>query len=288
MKKDTAKIALFLLAACLCMIFPLTGCSRIKNTSEGLQTPSDNIGIKSDPAAGIDSESGTADAKADSRFAKSFKTVQNNPFFEDIQIELWLAANDAIKAEASGSSETKSADISPMKALSEIRSELVEKEGIHYTEVSSFMGFETKAKYWIRAGKFKKAEESKISVFDGKTYVEYDPIAKTGTRFKKELKSADITLIINSMVPSLSASPYKQQEDKNINGFECSVFFLDMEVLGMKGNTLFIDKQTGMLVKYLMGDDKKGMSNTIIQMEKGGFDSNIFTVPANIAIEDYK
>jgi outer membrane lipoprotein-sorting protein len=311
MKTFFDKTLLILPAACLCTALLLTGCGRAGGSPanpsgyrDGGSRNGNTSGVapgKNAPDGGSPGSSASkASKKIDNQFASAFKTVESNSLYDSIQVELWLSARSAIQNEASGadrsgsggasgsSGPAASAGSSKMKELSDIRAGLVKRKGVHYTEVVSMTGFDVTYEYWIRDGKFKKAEADKVTIYDGKSYIQYDPAEKTGTRYDKDVNSGEVSLILNSMLPSLANSPYEQKEDVNINGFDCNVFYMDMEIMGMKGNTLYIDKKTGMLIKYAVGDEKEGISNTITKFETGGFDGSVFKIPAGIKLEDSK
>ena len=113
--------------------------------------------------------------------------------------------------------------------------------------------------------------------------------SKSGNRYKKDapLLKLEITNQSYGMFPNLARVGYQQKEDQKFRAFDCSVFFLDMEIMGMKGSTLWVDKNTGALVKTVTGNEKDGMGTYIDMLETGGFGDEVFTVPADINLEDY-
>jgi len=77
-------------------------------------------------------------------------------------------------------------------------------------------------------------------------------------------------------------SPYQQQEDAKIKGFDCYVFYMDIEMMGMKGNWLYVDKETGALVKNRYGEENGSMSITVTKLETGKFGDEAFEIPAKV------
>jgi hypothetical protein len=63
---------------------------------------------------------------------------------------------------------------------------------------------------------------------------------------------------------------------------------MDMEFMGIRGNKLYVDKATGLLVKNAYGDEKNGMATVVTKFDTGGFGDEVFAVPADIKIEDSK
>jgi outer membrane lipoprotein-sorting protein len=237
-------------------------------------------------SGGSEQSSTTAPAASKSPtqvFGDAFKTVDKSPLNEDVQLVLWFAAaNPETASPAQAAS-------SALQKLVEKYQALVKDKGVHYTQVTSYMGMESSVEYWIKDGKFKKNEGGNVIVYDGKDYVKYNPAKKTGTRYSNDLMSADINITLEGLLSKLAASPYQQQKDAKYGKFDCTVFYMDMTVMGMKGSWLYVDKETGMLVNNQTGDpkDKKNsMSVFVTKFEAGGFGDDVFVVPGDVVVTD--
>jgi hypothetical protein len=303
MMNQTVKKLSLLAAALVCTVLLVPGCTTGSGTGSSNITGSSapaasGSAAKASPVASAQvqasakaSVASTAPASPVSQFAADFKTVDKNPLNETVQYVLWLAANDPNAANTAAPGGTTS----ELGKLIDKYAALVAGTGVHYKESSNLIGMETINEVWMKAGKFKVSTEImglvSVVLFDGENYVKYDVGEKKGTRFTKQDAAADITSQLNGRVPASSASAYQQQKDQKVGSYNCSVFFMDIEVMGMKGNTLFVDKDTGLLVEYLVGsakDKKNSMTITVTKFTKGGFGDDVFTVPAGITIEDYK
>ena len=285
MKKGKSRIWLWLLVICLVAI-PLliwyTGVLKKTGTASGDK----NIGSTPGKITAKTASSIIVDKSA-AEFSKAFSRVKKNPLNEDIQFALWLTATSE-DSDPNNIVETSSAAITE---LVDKYKKLVDSKGVHYTEVSEVLGMKLTSESWLKNGKFKIVDKSseQVTVFDGKYFSKYDMDSKSGNRYKKDSPLIKFEILNQSygMFPNLARASYQQKEDQKFGAFDCSVFFLDMEVMGMKGSTLWVDKNTGMLVKNVTGDEKDGMVTFIDMLETGGFGDEVFTVPSDINFEDY-
>lgn len=284
MKKGKSRIWLWLLVICLVAI-PLliwyTGVLKKTGTVSGDK----NIGSTPGKITANTSTSGST-SKSAAEFSKAFTRVKKNPLNEDIQFALWLTAASE-DTDSNNAAETSSAAITE---LVDKYKKLVDSKGIHYSEISEALGMKLTTEYWLKNGKFKKVDVSlqQVIVFDGKYYTKYDMDSKSGNRYKKDEPLIKYEIMNQSygIFPNLARAAYQQKEDQKSGAFDCSVFFLDMEIMGMKGSTLWVDKNTGILVKNVTGDEEEGMVTFIDMLETGGFGDEVFTVPADIKLAD--
>ena len=219
-------------------------------------------------------------------FAAAFQTVDRHPLDEAVRTVLWLAAN------AEGPDEPIASGGEALRQLADKYAAIVSSQGIHYVETSEALGMVLETEYWVKGGQFKKVELAlgKATLFDGEYYIKYDIDEKKGTRFADSYAQAELTILTKGMIGSLAASPYQQQDDATVGGYDCSVFHMDMELLGMRGSTLYVDKQTGLLIKNQTGnpeDKGKSMAVVVERFEIGGFGDEVFAVPGDIALDDY-
>jgi len=284
MKKGKSRIWLWLLVICLMAIpFLIWYTGALKKT--GTASGDKNIGSTPGKIAAKTASSGSVNKSA-AEFSKAFTRVKKNPLNEDIQFALWLTATSE-DPDSNNIVETSSAAITE---LADKYKKLVDSKGVHYTEVSEVLGMKLTSECWLKNGKFKKVDKSleQVIVFDGKYYTKYNMTEKTGTHFKKDdpLVSSDIIIQSYGIFPNLARAAYQQKEDKKFGSFDCSVFFLDMEVMGMKGSTLWVDKNTGVLVKSVNGNEEDGIVTFIDMLETDGFGDDVFSVPADIKLTD--
>jgi hypothetical protein len=283
-RNKTAKRVL-LLAVLLVFSLVFSGCAG-KDAGEAVATgkPEES----GEPAAETGLALGNAAAED---FAAAFKTVDRNPLDESIQYALWLSASNSDEASgtAAGASEAMAELVGKYQAI-------VADQGLHYVEVTDSMGFSVETEVWIRGDKFKKftALLNEVELLDGTYYIKYSAEDKTGTRFSPSVMTSQLTIYQKGMLASLAASPYEQQEDQNFGEFDCSVFYYDSEMeifeMNIKGSTLFVDKDTGMLVRNVNGDpaDPDNSVTTYVKsLEVGTFGDEVFTVPEDIVLEDY-
>jgi len=281
MDKKYIRSCLWLLTICL-FIIHLTGCSKTSKTTvtalneKKLSVTSGKSTTKSTPTSTVD--------KSVQKFSAAFTKLDKNPLNEDILYMLWLTATS--KDTPSGNGGQPSA--TTLVSFADKFKKLVDSQGVHYTEVGEMLGMKLTTECWLKRGKFKKVDNTlnEVIVFDGEYYTKYKTDEKSGTRYKKDnpLVSAGISIQSYGVLANLARAPYQQRADEKIESFDCSVFFMDMEVMGMKGNTLWVDKNTGMLVKNTQGDAKNGMVTYVSKFEPGGFKDDVFTVPADIKL----
>lgn len=94
--------------------------------------------------------------------------------------------------------------------------------------------------------------------------------------------SAAIRIVRDHTLSMVANSPCLQQDDMKIKGFDCHAFYLDIEMMGMKGNWLNVDKQTVALVKTRYGDEKGGMSVIVTKLDISGLVDEGFEIPAKV------
>lgn len=283
MKKRKSRILLWLLVICL-VIIPLliwyTGILKKPGVASGDM----NFGSASGKIIAKTSFGSTDKSVAE--FSNAFTRVEKNPLNEDIQFALWLTATTE-DTDSNKAAETSAAAITE---LVEKYKKLVDSKGVHYTEVSEALGMKMTSEYWLKNGKFKIVDIAlkQVIVFDGTYYSKYDMESKSGSRYRKDEPMLKLEIINQSygMFPNLARASYQQKEDQKFGAFDCSVFFLDMEIMGMKGSTLWVDKNTGTLVKSVTGDAENGMVMFIDMLETGSFGDEVFTVPDDIDLTD--
>jgi hypothetical protein len=60
--------------------------------------------------------------------------------------------------------------------------------------------------------------------------------------------------------------------------------------MNIKGSTLYVDKETGMLVRNVSGDPDdpdNSVATYVKSLEVGTFGDEVFAVPEDIVLEDY-
>lgn len=278
------------LAACLA----LSGCGAVSGALEGKATAAPSGAAASaanDASAAPDATAAPASGAKEPGFSGAFQLVEKNPLYEPVQIALWLAANTADDpgTQAAGSS-------AAMKELADKYAAVVDGQGLHYVETADALGMLLTTEYWIKGGKFKKVEKDlgKVTLFDGQHYIQYDTEEKTGKRFAASYAEADLFMLTKGILANMAVSPYQQKDDEKLGDYLCSVFHMDTELslLGMtiKGNTLYVDKETGLIIKNQSGDpkDKKNSFASVVKsLDVGGFGDEVFAVPDDIVLEDY-
>lgn len=292
MNKNRVVLCSILLAAVLLSTLMLSGCGTVPGDGRA-SAGSSAAASGNKPAAPGTSGNAAPDNAASTAaplkddFAAAFKTVDKNPLNENIQYALWLAAH-ATPAPTDASAGTNALAI---VGLIDKYNALVAGTGVHYTQVTEAMGMKMNSEVWMKAGKFKVIDElmEEVKIFDGQSYVKYDIKEKTGTRYTKEMMSGDIDMQLNGAVRTNSASAFRQKEDKKFGKFNCCVFFMEMNAMGIKSVTVYMDKETGMVVNYATDGDKLMISSTTVtKFEAGGFGDEVFTVPADVTVVDYQ
>lgn len=214
-------------------------------------------------------------------FTDAFMTVPENPLPGDLSWLLWMISQESPPEEAN-------TELTPLQLAAAKFAALIQEKGVHYEESTSFMGMDMRSEYWMQGGKLKKHDHmsDEVILLDGAWFYKYSPGSKTGVRLTPDHPDAVfvISMIKNSMLSALANSPYKQEEDAKESGYDCQVFYLDMEFMGMKGNWLYVDKTTGAMVKYQFGKDKDSMSTVLAKLETGTFGDEVFMVPENIKL----
>ncbi len=214
-------------------------------------------------------------------FFNAFVTVPANSLPGDLPYLLRLIAQEEPP-------QTSVPSLSPLAEAAAKYAELIKTEGVHYAETTNAMGMNMKAEYWMKGKKFKLLDQTskEISVFDGEWFYKYPAKGKTGVRMAPDNPeaSAAIQAVSNYTLSMVVNAPYQQQEDQKIKGFDCLVFYMDIDMMGMKGNWLYIDKETGALVKNRYGEEKGGMSVTVTKLEVGKFGDEVFEIPTKVKI----
>ena len=215
-------------------------------------------------------------------FNHAFLIVPANTLPADLSYLLWLIAKEPPQPQAS------EAVFSPLAASAAKYAALVRTDGVYYAETTHFMGMDMKAEYWLKGEKFKKLDltANEIIVFDGEWLYKYASKGKTGIKLPPDDPEAiaAIRMVRDYALSMVANSPYQQQDDMKIKGFDCHVFYLDIEMMGMKGNWLYVDKQTGALVKNRYGDEKGGMSVIVTKLDISGLGDEDFVIPAKVKI----
>ncbi len=216
-------------------------------------------------------------------FIDAFQTVQENPLGADMSYTLYLDAKNPEPVQTAPAGSAMAALLDKLKAL-------VGGAGLHYVDAAAVLGMEVKTEHWVKGEKFKTVEEltGDVTVFDGTTGIRYNMETKTG----RKMESIDVTASRNmqavALLTMLTVSPYESKPDEKFGQWDCAVFHMDIEFMGMKGNTVYIDKATGLIVKNVYGDpkDEKNSMATVVQsMDTGGFGDDVFAIPADITIE---
>lgn len=232
------------------------------------------------PAMG--EEAATTPSKELNDFADAFMAVPANPLPGDLSWLLSMIAQEPASAQAADTA------LSPLAEAAAKFAALIQTQGVYYMETSKVMGMELKAEYWMKGDQFKKFDQKQdeVTLYDGTWFYKYSPKKKTGVRLPPddEQSMSQISSIKNYTLSQLASQPYEQQEDKKIKPFDCQVFYMDMEFMGMKGNWLYIDKATGALIKNQYGKEKGGMTVSITKLEVGKFGDDVFVVPDKIKI----
>lgn len=214
-------------------------------------------------------------------FSAAFVPVPTNPLPGDLPYLLQLIAQEEPP-------QTGVPSLSPLAEAAAKYAALINTEGVYYTETTNAMGMNMKAEYWMKGKKFKLLDQTskEISVFDGEWFYKYPAKGKTGVRMAPDNPeaSAAIQAVSNYTLSMVVNAPYQQQEDQKIKGFDCLVFYMDIDMMGMKGNWLYIDKETGALVKNRYGEEKGGMSVTVTKLEVGKFGDEVFALPRSLKV----
>jgi hypothetical protein len=211
----------------------------------------------------------------------AFVTVPANPLPGEIPYLLWLIAQE-------GPPQTEPPTLSPLAEAAARFSALIQTEGVHYAETTSVMGMNRKAEYWMKGEKFKKLDLAlnEVTLFDGKWFYKYPAKGKTCARLlpdDPEAMSA-IQAVRGYMLSMVANAPYVQQEDREIKGYDCQVFYRDVDMGDMKGNWLFVDKQTGALLKNQYGEGKSSMVTTVTKLDTGTFGDEAFVLPKGVKV----
>lgn len=228
------------------------------------------------PAAG---DPQTADG-----FAAAFRTVEENPLHETIQYALWLAANNPEAPAAQPAS-------SGLAALIDKYNALVEVTGVHYTEVKNAVGMQMEAEVWMKGGKFKVVDKfmNEVVVYDGTTYHKCKLEEKTGDKLPGDMMLGEIDQQLHGSVRSNSASAFQQAGDEKVGPFDCSVYYMEMNAMGITKVTAWVDKETGIVARYATeGEKLMTMDSTVTSLEVGGFGDEVFTLPEDIEWTDYR
>lgn len=295
MKKNTVRLSVLLPAAVLCAALALQGCSilgKVRDAAAGVspaasgQARPSAASASSVPSDTGSTVSGPSQAADWNDFAADFTTVDKNPLNEAIQYALWYAAQhpEEAAAEAGGAS-------GEIEKLAGKYAETVAQQGIHYVEVSDALGMQIRTEVWVKGAKYMKRIEllNEVTLFDEKNYIKYDTEQKTGTRYAASYGSAEGMMLTKSMLTGLAYSSPQQKPDETVGAYECCVYFFDIDIMGFKGETLYVDKATGVIIKTQIGDpeDKNSMTTVLESLEVGGFGDEVFTVPEDITITDY-
>ncbi|OGO80568.1 MAG: hypothetical protein A2Y21_06480 [Clostridiales bacterium GWC2_40_7] len=269
-----------LLTACLCTLIVLSACS--DNTGSAVNNGKPSADKASDGRS-------KADILAEQEFFSAFREVKENPINSDIVYALWFASISAEEKPEETSSEDSAGSV--MEELAQKYLKLVNGDGVHYIITTNSMEMSFTEERWVKNGKFKKIEpdSKRITLFDGKYWIEYRTDTKEGLRYKKDDKQVAprIKMETEGQLTGFAAAPYQPAGEKEFNGYNCLTFFLEMEFMDMKGNTLWIDKETGIIVKNAYGKNEE-MTMILTLLEKGGFGDDVFTVPSDVKIKDYK
>lgn len=257
----------------------LSGCflDRLKPSgSAGKSQAGALAGMENDP-----------DVQAALAFSNDFTPIKKTSVDEDIEYYLWEAAmaeNTHTEAEVAAQALSES-----LTQLDDKFKQVVASDGVHYVEHNNAMGMDLYTEYWIEDDKFKMLDKvmNKLTLFDGKYYYVINLDDKTAERTDKDdpFVSADVSVKTNGMLSKAAYAGYTQEPDQKLGDFDCSVFYADTEVLGMKGNRLYVDKKTGIVVKNTYGEGDNSMTIEITEFQQGGFGDEVFTVPPGITIQ---
>lgn len=295
MNRNLRKTCLSWMVICAISLFLLSGCHSIPQpdtaNDSNLQQEMDSVTDqeKDTTTNQVDTNSDSTSQAIDSQLASAFTTIENYPLQEDIGAELWLAAQEAVQNAAQGidttTTDSSVTSNSPLNDYLSSYTEVITEKGLHYIEESIYFGMTITSEYWVKNGKFKKIEGDKIAIFDGEAYMEYTLSDISGTLSDESNLPSELTQLLEGKLLPYAYLPLAQLESETINGIACEVFYMDMEVMGLKGNTLYVDKETGLVIKQLIGDEDNGMVTTVTQLEVGGFDENLFQMPTDIHLE---
>ena len=213
-------------------------------------------------------------------FFGAFTLVPENPLPGDLPYLLRLISLEPPE-------ETAMPALSPLAEAAAKFAALISGAGAHYEETTAFMGMDMKAEYWMKGDKIKKHDKmlDEFILFDGEWFYQWPAGEKAGTRMTPDSPQAAsaILMIKNSSLSALANAPYQQQEDAKEGKYTCQVFFMDIEFMGMKGNWLYVDKETGALVKNQYGKGKGGMSITLTMLDTGGVADDAFLPPQGVS-----
>ena len=230
------------------------------------------------PAFGEEAAVSTQEARED--FFGAFTLVPENPLPGDLPYLLRMIALEPPE-------ETPKPALSPLAEAAAKFAALISGAGVHYEESSAFMGMDMKAEYWMKGDKIKKHDKmlDEFILFDGEWFYQWSAGEKTGTRMTPDSPQAEsaIMMIKSSSLSVLAGAPYQQQEDAKEGKYNCQVFYMDIEFMGMKGNWLYVDKETGALVKNQYGKGKSGMSITLTMLDTGGVGDDAFIPPKGVS-----
>lgn len=222
---------------------------------------------------------GSAEEERESFFG-AFTLVPENPLPGDLPYLLRLISLEPPE-------ETAKPALSPLAEAAAKFAALISGAGAHYEESTAFMGMDMKAEYWMKGDKIKKHDKmlDEFILFDGEWFYQWPAGEKAGTRMTPDSPQAAsaILMIKNSSLSALANAPYQQQEDAKEGKYSCQVFYMDIEFMGMKGNWLYVDKETGALVKNQYGKGKGGMSVTLTMLDTGGVADDAFLPPQGVS-----
>lgn len=214
-------------------------------------------------------------------FTDAFVTVPENPLPGDLSWLLWNIAQETPE-------EDVAAEPPPLAQAAAKFEALVQEKGVYYEDFASFMGMDMKSEYWFKGNKIKKYDHlmDEVVLLDGEWFYKYSPGGKTGTRLSPEAPEAlaAITMIRSSLITATAVAPYEQLDDAKEGGYDCQVFYMDIEMMGMKGNWLYVDKATGVVVKNQFGEGEQGISTVLTKLETGTFGDEAFEIPAKVKI----
>jgi len=100
------------------------------------------------------------------------------------------------------------------------------------------------------------------------------------------MASSDMAQAFEGQLMPYTTIPLEQTGVQTINDIECDVYFMEMEIMGLKGNTIFIDPETGILVKQVLGDEENGLVTSITLLDLASFDETVFDIPTDIVLTD--
>lgn len=230
------------------------------------------------PALGEEAALSAEEERED--FFGAFTLVPENPLPGDLPYLLRLISLEPPE-------ETAKPALSPLAEAAAKFTALISGAGAHYEESTAFMGMDMKAEYWMKGEKIKKHDKmlDEFILFDGEWFYQWPAGEKAGTRMTPDSPQAStaILMIKNSSLSALASAPYQQQEDANEGKYNCQVFYMDIEFMGMKGNWLYVDKETGALVRNQYGKGKDGMSVTLTMLDTGGVGDDAFLPPQGVS-----